>query len=79
MLLLPRDKAREPQTNTRVVAEFAQSTPKSKELFGRHHAFARTPQVEGKAAFAEHHRGINAGGFQPDLKSVRDFERVDAG
>jgi hypothetical protein len=79
VMVFLRDKAWEFQTNSRIVAEFRQSTPKSKELLGRYHAFARTPQVKRKAAFAERHRGINADGFQPDLKSIRDFECVHAG
>jgi hypothetical protein len=79
MKVFLRDKAWKLQTNPRIVAEFAQSTPKPKELFGGHHAFARTPQVKGKAAFAERYRRINPDGFQPGLKSIRDFERVHAG
>src|SRR5690348_7872116 len=66
MMVFLWDKAWEFQTNPGIVAEFSQSTPKSKELLGRYHAFARTPQVEWKAAFAESHRGINPDGFQPD-------------
>ena len=79
MMVFLWDKAWELQTNPRIVAEFAQSTPKPKELFGRHHAFARTPQIKGKAAFAERRRGIDPDGFQPGLKSIRDFELVHAG
>jgi len=76
MMLLPRHKVWQPQTNPRIVAQLTNTSPDGEELLGCDHALARAPEGERQTALAQDHGRIDARGLQAGLKSARDFERM---
>jgi hypothetical protein len=65
VMVFLRDKAWEFQTNSRIVAEFRQSTPKSKELLGRYHAFAQLHKLSGRPLLRSATAGSIPTAFNP--------------